>query len=452
MANLLETADVRKSNNPLVAIARWREDFQRLMSARVREAQLGFRHTWYLGALTLGTFTIQVGTGLLLMLYYHPSIPQAYADMKDLEFVVSSGLLLRSLHRWSAHAMVFLVFVHMAKVFYRGAFRSPRELNWVVGACLLILALLQSYTGYLLPWDQLSYWGTTVGSNIISSIPFVGPKLRFWLLAGHTVNANALLRFYVLHTMILPLTAILFITVHLWRLHKDGGMYDLDAQGHPMGHGFRSRESGHQTPPIEGEKTLSYGDLLFREIIAIEALAVILFSMGLIWAAPLEQLANPLHTPNPAKAPWYFTGLQELLHYFPPFVAGIILPGIIVSGLIFIPFFPSVNSLRTQDAIQWIRRSRGRLLTAGTVALALVVLLIHIHAWDALLPAFLIAILLSLATPSARQPGNKLGAWLSEKPVSFWIMTLFLLEAVVLTTVGTFFRGPGWSWVWPWSS
>jgi cytochrome b-561 len=451
MANLLETADVRKSTNPLVAIARWREDFQRTMSARVREAQLGFRHTWYLGALTLGTFTIQVGTGLLLMLYYHPSIPQAYADMKDLEFVVSSGLLLRSLHRWSAHAMVFLVFVHMAKVFYRGAFRSPRELNWVVGACLLILALLQSYTGYLLPWDQLSYWGTTVGSNIISSIPFVGHKLRFWLLAGHTVNANALLRFYVLHTMILPLIAILFITVHLWRLHKDGGMYDLDAQGQPIGHGFRSQESSQQTLPIEGERTLSYGDLLFREIIAIEALAVILFSMGLIWAAPLEQLANPLHTPNPAKAPWYFTGLQELLHYFPPFVAGIILPGIIVSGLIFIPFFPAVNSLRTQDAIQWIRRSRGRLLTAGIVSLALVVLLIHIQAWDALLPACLVAILLSLATPSARQPGNKLRVWLSEKPVSFWIMTLFLLEAVVLTTVGTFFRGPGWSWVWPWS-
>jgi quinol-cytochrome oxidoreductase complex cytochrome b subunit len=125
--------------NPLQAIAWWKHDFRRMLSARVRDAQLGFRNTWYLGALTLGTFTIQVSTGLLLMLYYHPSIPQGYADMKDLEFVVSSGVMLRSLHRWSAHAMVFLVFMHMAKVFYRRAYQPPRELNWVVGVSPVIL-------------------------------------------------------------------------------------------------------------------------------------------------------------------------------------------------------------------------------------------------------------------------------------------------------------------------
>jgi quinol-cytochrome oxidoreductase complex cytochrome b subunit len=211
--------------NPLIPLARWRDEFKEIFSARVREQQLGFRHTWYLGALTLGTFTIQIATGILLMLYYHPSIPQAYADMKDLQFVVSSGVLLRNLHRWSAHAMVFLVFVHMAKVFYRGAYRPPRELNWIVGVVLLLTTLLLSYTGYLLPWDQLSYWGTTVGSNIMSSIPWIGDKLRFILLGGHSVNANALIRFYVLHTVILPLAIIMLVVIHLWRLHKDGGMY-----------------------------------------------------------------------------------------------------------------------------------------------------------------------------------------------------------------------------------
>src|ERR1022692_4086123 len=111
------------ARNPVQALARWRQDFQQIFAARVLESQLGFRVTWYLGALTLGTFTIQIVTGLLLMLYYHPSIPQGYADMKDLEFVVSSGVMLRSLHRWSAHAMVFLVFMHMAKVFYRRAYQ-----------------------------------------------------------------------------------------------------------------------------------------------------------------------------------------------------------------------------------------------------------------------------------------------------------------------------------------
>lgn len=211
--------------NPIHALARWRDEFKEIFAARVREWQLGFRQSWYLGALTLGCFSIQIITGLLLMLYYHPSIPQAYADVKDLQFVVSSGVFLRNLHRWSAHTMVLLVFAHMAKVFYRGAFRPPRELNWVVGVCLLLLTLLASYTGYLLPWDQLSYWGTTVGSSIISSTPFIGERLRFVLLGGHSVNANALLRFYVLHVVILPLAVILLVSVHLWRLHKDGGMY-----------------------------------------------------------------------------------------------------------------------------------------------------------------------------------------------------------------------------------
>ncbi len=216
--------------HPIHAIARWGEEFKEIFAARVRESQLGFRLTWYLGALTLGTFSIQLITGVLLMLYYHPSIPQGYADMKDLQFVVSSGVFLRNLHRWSAHTMVFLVFAHMAKVFYRGAYRPPRELNWVVGVCLLLLTILLSYTGYLLPWDQLSYWGTTVGSNIMSSIPLVGNKIRFILLGGNSVNANALLRFYVLHAVILPLAVVMLIAVHLWRLHKDGGMHASSEQ------------------------------------------------------------------------------------------------------------------------------------------------------------------------------------------------------------------------------
>jgi cytochrome b6 len=159
------------------------------------------------------------------MFYYHPSVPQAYADTKDLQFVVSSGLFLRNLHRWSAHAMVFLVFAHLFKVFYRGAYRAPREFNWVIGVVLLLITLFLSYTGYLLPWDQLAFWAITVGSNIASAAPVVGDKMRFLMLGGNMVNANALLRFYVLHCMILPLAAILFIAVHFWRIRKDGGLY-----------------------------------------------------------------------------------------------------------------------------------------------------------------------------------------------------------------------------------
>jgi len=152
-------------------------------------------------------------------------VPQAYADMKDLQFVVSSGLFLRNLHRWSAQLMVFLVFAHMFKVFYRGAYRTPREFNWVIGIVLLLITLLLSYTGYLLPWDQLAFWAITVGSNLSSSVPLVGSKIHFLLLGGNQVNANALLRFYVLHCVVLPLAAILFIAIHFWRIRKDGGLY-----------------------------------------------------------------------------------------------------------------------------------------------------------------------------------------------------------------------------------
>jgi cytochrome b6 len=199
--------------------------FLHLFPTKVRRRMLDFSVTWYLGSLTFGTFVILVTTGILLMLYYHPSVPQAYADTKDLQFVVSSGLFLRNLHRWSAHAMVFLVFAHMFKVFYRGAYRPPREFNWVIGVILLLITLLLSYTGYLLPWDQLAFWAITVGSNIASAVPVFGNKIRFLLLGGNLVNANALLRFYVLHCVILPLTAILFITIHFWRIRKDGGLY-----------------------------------------------------------------------------------------------------------------------------------------------------------------------------------------------------------------------------------
>jgi quinol-cytochrome oxidoreductase complex cytochrome b subunit len=195
------------------------------ISVRVRRRALDVAVTWYLGTLSFGVFLILVVTGILLMLYYHPSVPQAYTDMKDLEFVVSGGLFLRSLHRWSGHAMVLLVFAHMFKVFYRGAYRPPREFNWVIGVMLLIVTLLLSYTGYLLPWDQLAFWAITVGSSIMSSVPLVGDQMRFLMLGGNTVNANALLRFYVLHCVILPVAAALLIGIHFWRIRKDGGLY-----------------------------------------------------------------------------------------------------------------------------------------------------------------------------------------------------------------------------------
>ena len=212
------------------ALAVQQNVFLHLSSVKIRKRSLSFRVTWFLGTLSLGTFLILVLTGIPLMLYSHPSVPQAYADMKDLRFAVSAGVFLRNLHRWSAHAMVLLVFAHMFKVFYRGAYRPPREFNWVIGVVLLMLTLFLSYTGYLLPWDQLAFWAITVGSNLISAVPVFGTKIRFLVLGGHTVNANALLRFYVLHCVVLPLAAAIFVAIHFWRIRKDGGIYSGESK------------------------------------------------------------------------------------------------------------------------------------------------------------------------------------------------------------------------------
>jgi cytochrome b6 len=198
--------------------------FLHVLPVKVRDKSLRVRATYYLGSFSLFLFILLTVTGILLMFYYHPAVPKAYNDMKDLRFVVADGIFLRNLHRLAAQVMVIAVFWHMFHVFYRGGYKPPHEFNWVVGVALLLLTLFLSYTGYLLPWDQLAFWAITVGTNIISYIPILGQPIRFILLGGHEIGENALLRFFVLHCVILPLAAIILIAVHFWRIQKDGGL------------------------------------------------------------------------------------------------------------------------------------------------------------------------------------------------------------------------------------
>jgi quinol-cytochrome oxidoreductase complex cytochrome b subunit len=199
--------------------------FLHIHPAKVRRRAIEFSRTFFLGGLSAACFFILVVTGVFLMFYYRPAVPHAYYDMKDLQFAVWLGPFLRNLHRWSAHTMVALVFAHMAVTFFRGAYRPPREFNWVIGVLLLVVTVLLSYTGYLLPWDQLAYWAVTVGTNMAEATPLIGEKLKLLLLGGHSINANALIRFYVLHCVVLPLAAVTMISVHIWRVRKDGGIY-----------------------------------------------------------------------------------------------------------------------------------------------------------------------------------------------------------------------------------
>jgi quinol-cytochrome oxidoreductase complex cytochrome b subunit len=198
--------------------------FLHLHPVRVHINSLRLSYTFGLGLISFFLFLLLTASGVLLMFYYTPATQLAYRNMKDLEYVVSFGIVLRNVHRWSAHAMVACVFLHMCRVFYTGSYKAPREFNWVVGVCLLLLTLLLSFTGYLLPWDQLAFWAITVGSNIAAYTPWIGDSVRFLLLGGNEVGQMALLRFYVLHVALLPLVAVILLAVHFWRIRKDGGL------------------------------------------------------------------------------------------------------------------------------------------------------------------------------------------------------------------------------------
>jgi len=198
--------------------------FFHLHPVKVSRRSLRWSYSFGLGIIASILFGVLVFTGVLLMFYYVPSVERAFVTMKEIQFSVPLGQFTRNMHRWAAHLMVLVVILHMARVFYTGAYKPPREFNWVVGVVLLLLTLAASFTGYLLPWDQLSYWAITVGTNIASYAPMVGPGLRQMLLGGVEVGQNTLIRFYTLHVALLPVVLALIISLHIWRVRKDGGL------------------------------------------------------------------------------------------------------------------------------------------------------------------------------------------------------------------------------------
>ena len=208
--------------NQMLAVAT--NVFLHLHPTRIHKTHVKITHTYCLGGLSFFLFLGLTVTGVLLMFYYVPSVERAYTDIAALETNVRYGSLMRNMHRWMAHGMVLTVLLHMMRVFYTGAYKPPREFNWVVGVILLILTLLLSFTGYLLPWDQLALWAITVGTNMVGSAPVLGDSVVFVLRGGFEVGPNALIRFYTLHVIGLPLIAAIFMAVHFWRIRRDGGM------------------------------------------------------------------------------------------------------------------------------------------------------------------------------------------------------------------------------------
>lgn len=195
-----------------------------LHPTRVPKRATDVSYTWGLGGLSIFMFVILTITGIFLMFYYIPSTDQAYWSILELERNVTMGSFMRNMHRWAAHAMVIFVFLHMTRVFYTGSYKRPREFNWVVGVGLLVITFLLSFTGYLLPWDQLAYWAITVGTNIAKSTPFIGKQVELALLGGYEIGQPTLIRWYTLHVIFLPMALILLVSFHFWRVRKDGNI------------------------------------------------------------------------------------------------------------------------------------------------------------------------------------------------------------------------------------
>jgi quinol-cytochrome oxidoreductase complex cytochrome b subunit len=354
-----------------------------------------------------------------------PSVERAYLSVKDLEFTVSWGWFIRGLHRVAAHLMVAVVFLHMVRVFLTGAYkngtaaRQNRPLNWVVGVGLLLITLLLSFTGYLLPWDQLAYWAITVGTNIASAAPLLGESTRFILLGGNTIDQNTLIRFYVLHCFFLPLLVLGLFSYHMWRVRKDGGLacvdrLSLDQKREGAGPsksktysllGITGGTNVHvETSLIDEDRhTVHSSPSLTRRLLVVTlATFVVSALLTIFFRAPLEEPANPSVTPNPAKAPWYFLWLQELVTDTTFTIAGVTINGALVGGII-------IPGLLVIGLMLWPYRDRSSVAAVG--------------AW-----------------------------WAAGRKRQNVVFIVIVAAVLLLTVIGTFMRGPYWNFYWPWES
>lgn len=385
--------------------------------AKVSKGSLSWSYSLWLGAVSFSLFVILTVTGFLLMFFYVPSVERAYWTMKDIQYATSLGWLLRNQHRWAAHLMVGAVFLHMARVFFTGAYRGTRALNWLAGIVLLLSTLLLSFTGYLLPWDQLAFWAVTVGTNIAQAAPLVGETIRFLLLGGSEIGQNALLRFYVLHVFILPTLVFLLFAYHMWRVRKDGGLAFMErlrwertprekepAQSKSYSLFGVTRGTSVQvlsSTVLEEEDTAFSSPELVRRIVLVFLLTSFLtLLLSLFFDAPLEEPANPFLTPNPAKAPWYFLWLQELVAITTIRIGSFSISGGFIGGIL----IPGV-------------------------------LLLLAALWPFL----------------DRSPGTTEGTWFPrERRVQNVVFVVVSVAIVLLILVGLYFRGPYWNLYWPW--
>ncbi|MCX6550236.1 MAG: cytochrome b N-terminal domain-containing protein [Acidobacteria bacterium] len=355
--------------------------------ARMRLTSIAWTPSFWLGTVTWVLFVLLLLSGLPLMVFYVPSTREAYQSIKDIEHVVSFGWWIRAAHRIAAHLMVIVVSLHLVRVFLTGAYKNAgqreqhREWNWVIGVAMLVGTLLLSFTGYLLPWDQLAFWAVTVSMNIVSSTLLVGPAIRDALIGGREIGQTALMRFYLLHIVVVPIAMAVLFAYHMWRVRKDGGLARGDA-------------------PQDAAEVVVAIPAVARRVTVVALLTwLVVTVLALVIPSPLEEAANALVTPNPAKAPWYFLWLQEIVADTTVRIGSVAVNGAFIGGVV--------------------------------------------------LPMALL-VLLTLWPWLDRSPAATVGATLPrERRTQVLVFIAIAAIVIVLTGVGLL-RGPSWQFYWPW--
>jgi quinol-cytochrome oxidoreductase complex cytochrome b subunit len=409
--------------------------------ASVPERSIRFSLTLGLGVAAVTLVFLLLGSGLLLKFVYEPTPAAAYNSILQLNGQVPFGRLLRNMHRWSGYGLLLVTFLHFLRAFYTSAFLPPRQFNWIIGLVLFVAVGLSNFTGYLLPWDQISYWAVTISTSMLDYVPWAGSPVKQWILGGTEPGPATLLNFYAIHTAILPVLLLFMIPFHFWRIRKANGLVLLRAPGETP-----------EAPPVM-VKTVPH--LVSREAGVAMLVVAAVVAISMVFNAPLAEQANPGLSPNPTKAPWYFMGIQEILMHFHPFFAVLVIPALMTLGLVLIPYL----RYDANTAGVWFVSEKGRKLAwlsfAAGAALTIAAVLLD----DFVLSA-------NTSAP-ANVISNGLAPFLAVSLIciAWWIwvrkvfsasrneavqamFTLLVTSFVVLTLIGIWFRGPGMQLTW----
>jgi len=409
----------------------------------VPEKTLKFSLTWGLGGMAALLIILQFGTGLLLKFVYVPTPLDAYKSIQMLNNEVVFGQLIRNVHHWCANFLVLIVFLHMLRVFFSGAFHPPRQFSWIIGLGLFCLVLTANFTGYLLPYDQLAYWAVTVSTGMLEYIPAIGHQLQEIIQGGNEIGPATLSIFFAIHTAVVPVGLIILMAFHFWRIRKAGGLVIPRASGEEI-----------EEKPI---RVSTMPNLLLREVVVALVLIAVVMMVSVSFDVYLGESANPGLSPNPTKAPWYFSGLQELLLHLHPLFSVFIIPLVLVVTLMGIPYL----KYDTNTEGIWFASIKGRRMAMIAGLIAIVAAPMGILADEYLIdfavglsgiPNFFGNGLIPFAFIFCGCAGfyilikHRYSATNNEAIQALFVFILVIF--LILTVTGTWFRGPGMKLAW----